>query len=563
MNEYIVFLIVVIFVLIILFIKGMYDYSIEKKRFLIKIRQDYGKPPNKEYAEGRFSVLSNTSKRGKKPGCIDDITWNDLDMDGIFGRLDYTFSAAGEEALYQMLRHPELAEANLNNREEKIQYFMNEEDKRVRFQLQFAQIGRTGKHSIIDYLDYLNNLKEEKLLKDKVMLAAIFFAAVYLFFNFTIGIILLFSLLAINMMWYFPVHKRIAPYLTTFSYLLMIIKSIDVFEKINVPVFEHELSRLKELKKNTKKFTKHSAILFGNNGLKTNPLEIIMDYLKMCLHIDIFKFYYMLKEAKGHRDEFAEMFYLLGNMEAVISIGAYRESLTYYSIPAFTKKKAIYAEQIYHPLIEEPVANSFKEERGMLLTGSNASGKSTFLKTVAINAILAQTIHTCLAIDYTTDFFRIYSSMALKDDLTNKESYFIVEIKALKRVMDAAALDERVPVLCFIDEVLRGTNTVERIAASTEILKKLASGNCLCFAATHDIELTTLLSAEYDNYHFEETILDNDVKFNYLLKQGKATTRNAIKLLRVMRYEEEVIEMAENRAQDFMLNGNWEEGMKR
>lgn len=557
MNEYIVFLAVVVLFLVILFIKGMYDYSNEKKRFLIKIRQDYGKPPNKEYAEGRISVMADAGKKQNPPSYIDDITWNDLDMDRVYMRMDYTFSAAGEEALYQMLRCPELAEGNLKEREEKIQYFMKEEDKRIQFQLQFAQIGRTGKHSILNYLDYLNNLKQESLLKDKVMLAAIFLAIVYLFSSFSIGLVFLVSLLAVNILWYFPVHKKIAPYLTTFSYLLKIIKSIDAFEKLEAPVFEKEITRLKELKKNTKRFAKRSSILFGDNGLKTNPLEILMDYLKMCLHIDIFKFYSMLKEAKGHRDEFVEMFFLLGNMEAVLSIGAYRNSLSYYDIPAFTGKQSICAEKIYHPLIEEPVANSFTEEMGMLLTGSNASGKSTFLKTVAINAIFAQTIHTCLANSYITDFFRIYSSMALRDDLTNRESYFIVEIKALKRVMDAAASSEKVPVLCFIDEVLRGTNTVERIAASTEILKELAMSNCLCFAATHDIELTTLLRKEYNNYHFEETISDNDVKFNYQLKQGKATTRNAIKLLHVMRYEEEVIERAEKRAQNFMTFGKW------
>ena len=103
----------------------------------------------------------------------------------------------------------------------------------------------------------------------------------------------------------------------------------------------------------------------------------------------------------------------------------------------------------------------------MLLTGSNASGKSTFLKSVALNAILAQTIYTVMADSYRAPYFRIYSSMALKDNLMGNESYFIVEIKSLKRIYESA--DEKVPMLCLIDEVLRGTNTVERIAASSQI----------------------------------------------------------------------------------------------
>ena len=201
-------------------------------------------------------------------------------------------------------------------------------------------------------------------------------------------------------------------------------------------------------------------------------------------------------------------------------------------------------------------------ERGVLLTGSNASGKSTFLKTTAINAILAQTVHTCLADRYSGGLYRIMSSMALRDDLAGGDSYYIVEIKSLKRILNYSA-DSGRPVLCFVDEVLRGTNTVERIAASTQILKSLAGKNVLCFAATHDIELTHLLEAYYNNYHFEEEIKEEDVVFNYRLKKGRATTRNAIRLLGVMGYEESIIEEAEKQAERFLKTGSWAEGTQK
>ena len=201
-------------------------------------------------------------------------------------------------------------------------------------------------------------------------------------------------------------------------------------------------------------------------------------------------------------------------------------------------------------------------DRGVLLTGSNASGKSTFLKTVAINAILAQTIHTCLADSYSGGLYRIMSSMALKDDLAGGDSYYIVEIKSLKRILNHSA-DEANPVLCFVDEVLRGTNTVERIAASTQILKSLAGRKVLCFAATHDIELTHLLENYYNNYHFEEEIKEDDIVFNYQLRKGRATTRNAIKLLGVMGYEESIIKEAEAQAEHFLKTGLWTEGKDR
>lgn len=119
--------------------------------------------------------------------------------------------------------------------------------------------------------------------------------------------------------------------------------------------------------------------------------------------------------------------------------------------------------------------------------------------------ILAQTIHTCCADRCQSSYWRVMTSMALRDDLGSGESYYIVEIRSLKRILDAAQ-SPGAPVLCFVDEVLRGTNTVERIAASTQILKSLHKPGVCCFAATHDVELTGLLEAEYDNYHLKSRL---------------------------------------------------------
>ena len=194
---------------------------------------------------------------------------------------------------------------------------------------------------------------------------------------------------------------------------------------------------------------------------------------------------------------------------------------------------------VFHPLIENPVPNSITEDRCTLLTGSNASGKSTFIKSLAINAILSQTSYTSLSRDYRANYFVIYSSMALKDNILGNESYFIVEIKSLKRIIDNCR--GRYPVLCFVDEVLRGTNTLERIAASSRILASLSKENVLCFAATHDIELTYILEKLYSNYHFRERVEGNKVLFDYKLYKGRAVSKNAIKLLRMLGYSNDII----------------------
>ena len=209
-------------------------------------------------------------------------------------------------------------------------------------------------------------------------------------------------------------------------------------------------------------------------------------------------------------------------------------------------------EDAYHPLIPNPVPNSIQAEGGVLVTGSNASGKSTFLKTIALNSILAQALHTCAAKSYSGKWYTILSSMALRDNLYCGESYYIAEIKALKRVLDTSQVidadsnEKEEPIksgeniLCFIDEVLRGTNTVERIAAST-----------------HDIELTYLLENVYQNYHFQEKVVGGEIQFDYRIYKGRSNSKNAIRLLEILGYEQEIIDGAEHMVAEFLTEGKW------
>ena len=131
----------------------------------------------------------------------------------------------------------------------------------------------------------------------------------------------------------------------------------------------------------------------------------------------------------------------------------------------------------------------------------------------------------------------------------------MVEIKSLKRILDR--INDDIPMLCFIDEVLRGTNTLERIAASSQILSSLAKQNAMVFAATHDIELTHILEKRYANYHFQEKISNHEVLFDYKLYEGRAVSRNAIKLLGMLGYSPEIIQRAQAAVDKFLQDGEW------
>ena len=559
--EYIIFAVVMAGLILLFMVKGWYDYQKTEKRFIQNLYQGYGSVPQREYKPGQFENISHYYLKHKDDLGIDDITWNDLNMDEIFKGMNHTYSAAGEEYLYYLLRSPCMEEEELLRREEIIRFFEEHADERVAYQVIYHKLGRTGKFSIYDYLDYLDGLGERSNVSHYIALFLLLASILgMLFINVPLGLLVMIGVLVYNNVSYFKVKEEIDPYIVSFAYVFRLLDAVKTLKgkARKTDALEKEFEVLKESSAAMNGFKRGSFLIMsaGRMSGSNNPLELLLDFVRMGFHLDLIKFNQMLREVKKHISDIDNMITVLGKIEAMIAIGAYRASLESFCIPEFSEETVLNADGLYHPLIDNPVKNKIHTKSSVLITGSNASGKSTFLKTVAINSIFAQTIHTCLAHNYRSALFRIASSMSLKDDVQGGDSYYMVEIKAIKRILDLTS-SEGMPVLCFVDEVLRGTNTVERIAASTQILKSLCKNNCICFAATHDIELTHLLEKIYCNYHFSEEIEENDISFTYQIMEGRATTRNAIKLLGIMGYEPTIIEEAEEMAANFLESGVW------
>lgn len=562
--EYLVFVLAMLAFIVIVFVKEAVTAKREEKRFIKSLYEEKNTVPKKEYALERFARIGSYYKKHAKEGQIDDITWNDLNMDEIFKRMNYTFSASGEEYLYYTLRNVCNGKEHLVHIEEVIEYFDKNIDTRVKVQLLMKKLGYTGKYSLYDYIDNLDALGKRSGLKEIILNILFVVLLILIPFDLSLALCGIAVLICYNIASYFKEKKEIEPYIISFVYIVRMLSVCDQIVKIDVPVCEEEWSRIKEHKNHLRSMRQGSSFVIrgASQSMSGNPLDIIMDYVRMIFHVDILLFNRMLSKLRTHVADVDVLIGQIGYLETAIAIGAFRRSLANgYCVPKLVENeeisKSIFEiKEGYHPLLSNPVKNSITTKKGVLLTGSNASGKSTFLKMVAINAIMAQTIHTCTAGCYRAPLFEIYSSMSLRDDIESGESYYIVEIKALKRILQAAKVSKG-NVLCFVDEVLRGTNTVERIAASTQILKSLVNTNLMCFAATHDIELTSLLEKEYENYHFEEEIREGDIFFQYKLLGGKATTRNAIKLLEIIGYDEQIIENATKQAEAFLESGIW------
>ena len=557
METYITMLGLFALFLIISAVIGYRDRQRRDRQERKALREAFGKPGMKEYPDGRLSQIQESVKRHSAPFKIDDITWNDLDMDLIYHYMDTTCSGAGEEYLYDLLRSPRI-DGGSSCTEEGLVWWTAHEKERIDVQRILQSLGRSSKYSIYDYLDLIDDLPGRSIAQDLPALLLPAVSLLVMALRPAAGLLCLLASLAYNMVTYFRVKREIEPYLFTFRYVLRLLECGRNLSAAPFLHYEKEKETMRSAYASMKGFARGSSLLLrGGAGMTSgSPLDLILDYVCILFHIDLMKFGSMLRQLRGKQDEINALIRAVGSIDAQISIASFRESLPVYCVPDLTGSH-FEVRDLVHPLVKDPVPNSMDTSRPVLLTGSNASGKSTFLKSAALAALLAQSVHTVPAAQYRSCCYRIYSSMALRDDIRTGESYFIVEIRSLKRVLDAADASSDVPVLCCVDEVLRGTNTIERISASAEILLSLSQKPIQVFAATHDMELTGLLKSQYTNYHFSETLDGDDVKFSYRLQEGPADSRNAIRLLRALGYDKDIADSAEGRARRFEETGIW------
>lgn len=540
--------------------KGFYDKKKARERLLNKLRHDWGKYPDQEYSEAKFESLQYyyQNKVLKKQGNgfhLDEITWNDLNLNDLFFMVNNTGSAMGEEMLWSILHELQVEETLLQERERLISYFQSNGENRFRLQTGFALIGKNKSISVYEYMDRMEQVRRESNVMHYAGLAGIVVSTLLLAFGIGKAGLLLLGCIIFNLLTYYKRKGEIELYYSVVSYLIRMLEYAEKIAKEEIPELQAYLDILKKNTNSLKAFRKGAPAVTPQNPTG-DMFAFVLDYIRILFHTDLIKFNKMMKQYFAKKELIVEVFETVGFLDAMCAVASFRTILKEYCLPEFTENKQYTAVELYHPFLTEPVPATMQTTKSVLITGSNASGKSTFIKAAAMNAILAQTIHTVCAKQYQASFFKVMTSMALTDNLFGNESYYIVEIKSLKRILDET--NGEVPVLCFVDEVLRGTNTVERIAASSRILYSIANSNALMFAATHDIELTYMLKECFENYHFEEQILENNILFDYQLKSGRATSQNAIALLGMLGYPEEIINKARKTAAHFLEKGEWE-----
>lgn len=262
--------------------------------------------------------------------------------------------------------------------------------------------------------------------------------------------------------------------------------------------------------------------------------------------------------AAAHQDEVERAIGALGDLEALLSLATLLAEHDDFIVPEVLPASApatIEGSEMGHPLLDpgEVVRNSVRigdDPRVMLVTGSNMAGKSTYLKTVGANLMLAGAGGPVCAQSFRWTPMRLYTDVNVRDSLDDGKSYFQVEVERVRDVIDAAERGDR--LLAIFDELFRGTNSVERVAIAAAILRHLRDRGALLLVATHDIALADLVTVDKEvgmqNFHFQESVENDAMTFDYRLHDGPAQTRNAIRVLDISGYPETIVAESRERA---------------
>ncbi|MBK0382686.1 hypothetical protein I5M32_06895 [Pedobacter sp. SD-b] len=494
-----------------------------------------------------FSQIEKYFRKKDQTGAyqvLSDKTCNDLDFQDLFITLDRTTSKVGQQYYYHLLRTiPQHPSEKIKTREE-ILYLLKERPSfRLDVQMQLSKL-KNDNSFYISNLFQDQHIERPKWFPMVNLLAFTSLASfVLMFFNAHLFFVFLATFI-INLGVHYWNKSNLNAYLASLPQLLnlhqvafTLFKNSN-FQKINLNL-QQALNSVGGLKKR--------MIIFRMENNVQGDLAVIvwafLELLKIMFLLEPMMLFGILTRLDNKRKEVEEIFDFVGEIDSLCAIASLRHGLGCFCIPTIIPNPQILANEIYHPLIKDCVKNNIAlTDKSILLTGSNMSGKSSFIRAIGINVLTGLTLNTCFAKDFSMPRLKLYSAIRISDDLLNDKSYYFEEVLSIKKMIEESQDTE--PHLFLLDEIFKGTNTVERIAAGKAVLSYLAKNNNQVFVSTHDIELADLLIDEYDLYHFSESVGNQSVDFDYQIKKGKLINRNAIKILEVNQYPKSIIDEA-------------------
>ena len=481
---------------------------------------------------------------------LSEKTLVDLDFLSYFKFVDRTSSAIGQQFLYYQLIQQTSTSGHLKTQEDLVAFYNSNLNHKIMSQAILDKSSRTNDY----YFPYLIYSELPKKLYNSWLIACLQIATIvafFLSFQFPAALLFIILIFTINLCLHYFHKNRIGNFTVYFSRLSNLSKAI----KKLLPLSNFDENKKAELLEDSKHIDNISSkILF----LKTDNLQnsefgaffwFVFELIKIISLSEISVFNKLVNKIGSSRPQIKKVYSAIGEIDVAISICSLRDGLPYYSIPNFSQpSKEFKTKGLYHPLVKACIPNDLElMNKSLLLTGSNMAGKSTFIKAINLNVLSAQVLNTTFTNYYSAPIWQLKTSMTIKDKLDDNSSYYMEEVNSIGELINCSKEKDRL-YLFTIDEIFKGTNTIERISTAKAILEFINQNKHLVLVSTHDIELTKLLQAGFDLHFFQESINNKALSFDYKIKKGSLERSNAINILELVGYPETIIEEAKRLA---------------
>ena len=482
----------------------------------------------------------------------------DLDIVGkgsLFQFLNATETWHGRQAFSNDLLSPKYSTSQIYKRQEAVKELSNKIDFSNGILFHLGKIGLDPttpdlNESLKDDTPFLRSTSLRIFLKGIPLITLSFIGINLVFSSNTLLILLAFFAGLQVLAW-------IMGFLKTPNYL-KVMASLPYKIGIYTTVIEHlvnekfssdELVEISEQLKNAGKGVKELSKIASRISIKHNPF--LYFFLNIALLWDYQSAFALERWKQKYSISSEEWFLAVGKVESLLSLSHLSQVCVGVSLPTFNEsERTIFAKELGHPLLlnEKRVTNDFDfQENIVIISGSNMSGKTTFLRTVGINLVLAKAGGFVCAKEMNSSLLNVITSMRVTDDLSEGISTFYAELKRIKGIIDST--EDQPNLLFLIDEIFRGTNSKDRLLGAKTVINKLRSLKAVGLISTHDLELCQLADINDErqvevfpisdsvednekgtsikNNHFSEYYKDNRIYFDYQLKEGSSTTSNA------------------------------------
>ncbi|MBN1569883.1 MAG: hypothetical protein JXA73_18710 [Acidobacteria bacterium] len=471
---------------------------------------------------------------------VDDKTWSDLEMYQVFARIDRTTSVIGRQYLYAALRiynRPDDAE----KRRLHSLYTLFRSDAAFREKIQGALYPLRKNNSA-----YLTTLLYEELPPKPKYYYLIYLSSGLFFLSL--------ALIAVNSAFFWAAAalavcnllintfygRTVFHHFNDLASFTTMLRAAGNLARIAPPAEVRELDTLRELKDLAAGLNRKVFWLCLDEAQTNDLAAAFFGFLNIFGLSRLVAFLRTVDDLKRSRKGIRRIFDAIGSLDACIAIASWTRSLPVTAIPSFNSAGTIDVTNMYHPLVENAVGNSFLlKNESALITGSNMAGKTTFIKTVGLNLILARTLFICLAERADLPLCVVRTSIKGEEKVIDGQSYYSREVEQIREFLHC----REGRFLFLIDEIFRGTNTIERIAISAATLRYLSRRN-MALVTTHDVELQPLLSDCSRLFHFSEQVDGNRYYFDFILRDGPCRAGNAIKLIELKGYPANLVDDA-------------------